>query len=138
MEFISQNWYLFIALVAILAMLALDPLRRKSSGIKPVTAVELPQLMNHEGAVVLDVGEPTEFKKGHIPRALNVPISQLSNDLGRLEKYRNKGTPIVLSSRTNQQASRAAAILKKHNFSNLYTLSGGLGSWEKENLPLER
>ena len=138
MEFISQNWYLFIALIAILAMLALDPLRRKSSGIKPVTAVELPQLMNHEGAVVLDVGEPTEFKKGHIPKALNVPISQLSNDLGRLEKYRNKGTPIVLSSRTNQQASRAAAILKKHSFSNLYTLSGGLGSWEKENLPLER
>mgnify|MGYP001277458695 FL=1 len=138
MEFISQNWYLFIALVAILAMLALDPLRRKSSGIKPVTALELPQLMNHEGAVVLDVGEPIEFKKGHIPKALNVPISQLSNDLGRLEKYRNKGTPIVLSSRTNQQASRAAAILKKHSFSNLYTLSGGLGSWEKENLPLER
>lgn len=138
MEFISQNWYLFIALIAILAMLALDPLRRKSSGIKPVTAVELPQLMNHEGAVVLDVGEPTEFKKGHIPKALNVPISQLSNDLGRLEKYRNKGTPIVLSSRTNQQANRAAAILKKHSFSNLYTLSGGLGSWEKENLPLER
>ena len=90
MEFISQNWYLFIALIAILAMLALDPLRRKSSGIKPVTAVELPQLMNHEGAVVLDVGEPTEFKKGHIPKALNVPISQLSNDLGRLEKYRNQ------------------------------------------------
>ena len=138
MEFISQNWYLFIALIAILAMLALDPLRRKSSGIKPVTAVELPQLMNHEGAVVLDVGETTEFKKGHIPKALNVPISQLSNDLGRLEKYRNKGTPIVLSSRTNQQASRAAAILKKHSFSNLYTLSGGLGAWEKENLPLER
>ena len=138
MEFISQNWYLFVALISLVAMLALDPLRRKNSGIKPVTAVELPQLMNHEGAVVLDVGEPTEFKKGHIPKALNVPISQLSNDLGRLEKYRNKGTPIVLSSRTNQQASRAAVILKKHSFSNLYTLSGGLGSWEKENLPLER
>ena len=138
MEFITQNWYLFAALVAILAMLALDPIRRKGTGIKPLSAVELPQLMNHEGAIVLDVGEPTEFKKGHIPKAINVPINQLKNDLGRLEKYRNKSTPIVLSSRTNQQANRAAAILKKNSFSNLYTLSGGLGSWEKENLPLER
>mgnify|MGYP001491316951 CR=1 FL=1 len=136
--FIQQNWHLFAALVVIVALLSLDPLRRRSGGIQSVSAVQLPQLMNHEGAVVLDVGEPAEFKKGHIPKALNVPISQLSNDLGRLEKYRNKGTPIVLSSRTNQQASRAAAILKKHSFSNLYTLSGGLGSWEKENLPLER
>ena len=87
---------------------------------------------------MLDVGEATEFKKGHIPKAINMPVSQLKNELGRLEKYRTKDTPIVLSSRANQHANRAAAILRKNNFSNLYTLSGGLISWEKENLPLER
>jgi rhodanese-related sulfurtransferase len=137
-EFIKQNWYLVAALFSILGMLALDPLRRKSSGIKMVSAIQLPQLMNHEGAIVLDVGEPAEFKKGHIPKAINAPVSHLKNDLGRLEKYRNKNRPIVISSRVNQQASRAASILQKNNFSNLYTLSGGLLSWEKENLPLER
>ena len=136
--FIQQNWHLFAALAVIVALLALDPLRRRSGGIQSVSAVQLPQLMNHEGAIVLDVGEPAEFKKGHIPRAINMPVSQLKNDLSRLEKYRAKDTPIVLSSRANQPANRAAAILRKNNFSNLYTLSGGLVSWEKENLPLER
>ena len=136
--FIQQNWHLFAALAVIVALLALDPVRRRSGGIQSVSAVQLPQLMNHEGAIVLDVGEPAEFKKGHIPKAINIPVSQLKNDLSRLEKHRTKDTPIVLSSRTNQHASRAAAILRKNNFSNLYTLSGGLGSWEKENLPLER
>ena len=136
--FIQQNWHLFAALAVIVALLALDPLRRRSGGIQSVSAVQLPQLMNHEGAIVLDVGEPAEFKKGHIPKAINMPVSQLKNDLGRLEKYRTKDTPIVLSSRANQHANRAAAILRKNNFSNLYTLSGGLVSWEKENLPLER
>ena len=136
--FIQQNWHLFAALAVIIVLLTLDPLRRRSGGIQSVSAVQLPQLMNHEGAIVLDVGEPTEFKKGHIPKAINMPVSQLKNDLGRLEKYRTKDTPIVLSSRTNQHANRAAAILRKNNFSNLYTLSGGLVSWEKENLPLER
>ena len=63
MQFFTQNWYLFAALIVILTLLALDPLRRKTSGVKPVSAVELPQLINHEGAVVLDVSEPTEFKK---------------------------------------------------------------------------
>ena len=136
--FIQQNWHLFAALAVIVALLALDPLRRRSGGIQSVSAVQLPQLMNHEGAIVLDVGEPAEFKKGHIPKAINMPVSQLKNDLSRLEKFRTKDTPIVLSSRANQHANRAAAILRKNNFSNLYTLSGGLVSWEKENLPLER
>jgi len=136
--FIQQNWHLFAALGVIAALLALDPLRRRSGGIRSVSAVQLPQLMNHDGAIVLDVGEPTEFKKGHIPKAINMPVGQLKNDLGRLEKYRTKNTPIVLSSRANQHANRAAGILRKNNFSNLYTLNGGLVSWEKENLPLER
>ena len=137
-EFIQQNWHLFAALAVIVALLALDPLRRRSGGIQSVSAVQLPQLMNHEGAIVLDVGEPAEFNKGHIPKAINMPVSQLKNDLGRLEKYRTKDTPIVLSSRANQHANRSANILRKNNFSNLYTLTGGLVSWEKENLPLER
>ena len=136
--FIQQNWHLFAALAVIVVLLTLDPLRRHSGGIQSVSAVQLPQLMNHEGAIVLDVGEPAEFNKGHIPKAINIPVSQLKNDLVRLEKYRTKDTPIVLSSRVNQHASRAATILRKNNFSNLYTLSGGLVSWEKENLPLER
>ena len=136
--FLQQNWHLFAALAVIVALLMLDPLRRRSGGIQSVSAVQLPQLMNHEGAIVLDVGEPAEFKKGHIPKAINMPVSQLKNDLSRLEKYRTKDTPIVLSSRANQHTNRAATILRKNNFSNLYTLSGGLVSWEKENLPLER
>ena len=136
--FIQQNWHLFAALAVIVALLALDPVRRRSGGIQSVSAVQLPQLMNHEGAIVLDVGEPAEFKKGHIPKAINVPVSQLKNDLGQLEKYRTKDKPIVLASRANQHSNRAATILRKNHFSNVYTLSGGLASWEKENLPLER
>ncbi|MBO67899.1 MAG: hypothetical protein CL398_06265 [Acidiferrobacteraceae bacterium] len=137
-EFLKQNWHLFAALLVILALLALEPLRRRGSGIKLVTAVQLPQLVNHDNAIILDVGEPAEFKKGHIPQAINMPISQFAKDIGRLDKYRSKGIPIVLSSRNNQRCNKAASILKKNNFPNIYTLSGGLASWEKENLPLER
>jgi len=29
-------------------------------------------------------------------------------------------------------------VLRKNEFKRVYTLSGGLAAWEKENLPLER
>ena len=76
LEFIIQNWYLFLALVVIIALLALDPIRQRAGGTKPVTAVELPQLLNHEDAVVVDVCESQEFRNGHIPGAINMPMSQ--------------------------------------------------------------
>ena len=107
-------------------------------GANQVSAVQLPQLINKENAVVVDVCEPDEFKKGHIPKAINIPVSQIKDQLGQLEKFRNKNRPIVLSCRNGQQASRAATVLRKNEFETVYTLSGGLAAWEKENLPLER
>ena len=53
-QFIAENWHLFAALVVICALLAADTLRR-SGGSNQVSAVQLPQLINHEGAVVVDV-----------------------------------------------------------------------------------
>ena len=68
-EFLANNWHLFVALVVIVALLLVDPIRRRTGGVKSISAVEVPQLINHESAIVLDVCEVNEFKKGLI-RAL--------------------------------------------------------------------
>ena len=52
-EFITTNWYLFAALVVICALIAVDTFRR-GANTNQVTAVQLPQLINHDGAVVID------------------------------------------------------------------------------------
>ena len=136
-EFLANNWHLFVALVVIVALLLVDPIRRRTGGVKSISAVEVPQLINHESAIVLDVCEVNEFKKGHIPDAINIPVGTLADNLSRLEKYKKNQTPIVLSCRSGQRSTKAAGILKKNEFANLYTLSGGMMSWEKENLPVE-
>jgi rhodanese-related sulfurtransferase len=138
LQFVVQNWPLFLALVVIVAMLALDPILRRSSGAMSVSAAELPRLINHESAVVVDVGEPGEFRSGHIPDAINLPLNQLADNLKRLEKYRNKKVPIVLSCRTGNRSTRAATILRRNQFEKVYTLSGGVAAWDKENFPIQR
>ncbi|HJP07121.1 MAG: hypothetical protein CL395_08810 [Acidiferrobacteraceae bacterium] len=137
-EFVASNWHLFAALIVISLLIGIDTVRRGGGGAGQISAVQLPQLINHENAVVVDVCEKEEFGKGHIPAAINIPAGQIKEQLGQLEKYRSKNRPIVLSCRSGNRASRAAAVLRKNEFQRVYTLSGGLAAWEKENLPLER
>ena len=136
-QFITLNWHLFAALVVISTLFVVDRLRR-SGGSNQVSAVQLPQLINHEGAVVVDVCESAEFNKGHIPAAINIPMGEFKDNLKRLNKYRDKKKPIVLTCQSGTRAGRAAGILRKNEFSNVYTLTGGVAAWEKENLPIER
>ena len=138
LDFIANNWHLFAALIVISLLIGIDTMRRGGAGANQVSAVHLPQLINQENAVVVDVCQPEEFRKGHIPAAINIPVEQIKEQLGQLEKFRKKDRPIVLSCRSGQRASRAAAVLRKNEFERVYTLSGGLAAWEKENLPLER
>ena len=138
LEFIAQNWYLFAALVVISLLIGFDSIRRGGGGANQVSALQLPQLISQENAVVVDVCETEEFERGHILNAINIPLKQLQDQLGQLEKFRAKDKPIVSSCRSGQRANRAAAILRKNEFKKVFTLSGGLTAWEKENLPVER
>ena len=138
LDFIANNWHLFAALIVISTLIGIDTIRRGGAGANQVSAVQLPQFINQENAVVVDVCPPEEFRKGHIPAAINIPVDQIKEQLGQLEKFRKKDRPIVLSCRSGQRASRAATVLRKNEFKRVYTLSGGLAAWEKENLPLER
>ena len=73
LEFVTSNWHLFAALIVISLLIGFDSVRRGGSGANQVSAVQLPQFINKENAVVVDVCEPDEFNKGHSPKAINIP-----------------------------------------------------------------
>lgn len=137
-EFIKQNWHLFLALVVIVFLLSWDAARRRFSGVKGVTATDLPRLLNHEDAAVIDIRESGEFRKGHIPGSVNIPLSQIADNEGKLKRYKQAGTPLVVACQTGVRAGRGASALRKLEFDKVYTLTGGLQAWQKENLPLEK
>ncbi|MFQ6021353.1 MAG: rhodanese-like domain-containing protein [Acidiferrobacterales bacterium] len=135
-DFAIKYWYLFVALIVVLALFALGPLTNLFHGIKDVNVWDAVRLINHESAVIVDVGEPHEFKTGHIPQAINIPLAGLPGRAKELEKHKNK--PILLSCRSGNRSGRGAVILRKHGFEKVYTLAGGLPAWEKDNLPVEK
>lgn len=88
MQFVINNWYLFLALAIILAMLFGPAISQRRYGIRSVQPSEAVQLINRESAVVVDVCEPAEYASGHIPSALNAPLSALDKHLKPLESTR--------------------------------------------------
>ena len=85
-QFVINNWYLFVALGVILFLLAVGPISQQIYGIKNANAAQTVQLLNRENAVVVDVCEPKEFSAGHVPNAINLPLSSLKDRLRDLDK----------------------------------------------------
>ncbi len=134
MQFVINNWYLILGIVVVLAMLVWGPLTQLLHGVQHVTTAEAIRLMNHEKGVLLDVREPDEYRGGHIPNALNVPLSGLATGLKQIEKHMAR--PLIICCRTSQRSARAAVALRKRGFASVQVLAGGITAWQRENLPV--
>lgn len=133
-EFIAHHPGLGMALLVILGALGWSFLQGGGRGVKRLSPVDATQLINREDAVVLDVRPDGEFNQGHIVNALNIPQKQVTEQLDKLKKYRDR--PIIAACRTGQMAGSVCNVLRKNGFEHVYSLQGGLVAWEGANLPL--
>lgn len=134
MNFVIENWLLFAAAIVSGGLLAYPALIGASRGPQ-LTPAEAVMLINRERAVIVDVGEPTEFATGHAGGAKNVPFGSLetTKDLPR-----NKALPLVVMCPSGARAARAVAILKKLGYEKAQSVAGGLKAWSAASLPVER
>lgn len=130
-EFVGNHPILVGAFLVILALFVRNEVAR---GGRSVTAQELVNLVNRDGAVVVDVRDKHEFSQGHIVDAINVPHVAISSRLGELEKYKQK--PVVLACKMGQHAGAAGTVLRKAGFENVSRLKGGIAEWRNQNLPV--
>jgi len=99
-----------------------------------ITAQELDSLVRNGEALVVDVREANEFADGHIPGAINMPLStfhasKLPHPAGRrliLNCLGGKRSGMALD-----KCAVAQAEVDTH-------LAGGFGAWVQSGLPVER
>ncbi|MDO6461316.1 rhodanese-like domain-containing protein [Granulosicoccaceae sp. 1_MG-2023] len=133
-DFVGNNLLLFVALLAVLGMIAYTEYQRFFSGISQISITDAVRMQNDDDAVFVDVREVNEFKSGHILKAQNHPQSSFDKNLHMLDKAKQK--PVVVYCATGARSNRAASKLKKAGFEQVYNLAGGLVAWEKASLPL--
>jgi len=117
------NVILLIILTVVLAYLLIHKLRIRSA------ATIISENKFREGmqkAQVVDVRESSSYKLSHIMGARNIPINQFRESMNALRKDR----PIYLYENSEIFSGKAAIILKKAGYTNIYILKKGFSAWK--------
>jgi len=88
-------------------------------------------ISSNKNYIILDVRAHDEFKKGHIERAVLIPVSELDNRLGELPKDK----PIITYCRIGIRSRKAANILVENGFTQIYDM-GGILDWMGKGYPV--
>ena len=99
-----------------------------------LTAQDLDAMLRSGDAVVVDVREVDEFESGHIPGAINIPLSTFQPS----KLPESTGKKLVL---TCLGGKRSGMALDKCGVAQAAVdthLAGGFGAWQSAGLPIER
>ena len=137
-EFATNHAFLSIAFVSLLALTFMNEMKiatQKFASLTPASAV---QLMNTEedNILVLDVREPGETAGGKITKATQIPVGSVGQRIGELEKHKDKH--IIVYCKNGTRSGIACKELSKAGFEHVYSLNGGLVSWQEAHLPLSK
>jgi rhodanese-related sulfurtransferase len=127
--FIDNIWLIALVLVSGGALLWPNLQRRGDK----VSILQATQLINQGKTVILDVREPEAFAAGHLRDAKNIPLKELPNRLGELDKFKSKA--VIAVCQAGVQSAKAAAQLKKAGFNEAFSLNGGVAAWQAQGLP---
>ena len=76
-----------------------------------------------EGAIIIDVRRPQEYKEGHIDGAIIIPEYEIKRKIEN--KVQDKNQNIVVYCSSGSRSKKAQKILKKLGYENVYNLYNG-------------
>ena len=76
---------------------------------------------------ILDVREPEEFERGHLPGAINVPLHQVGRKVPYLMP--NRKMPLLVCCGSGARSLPAVQVLSVMGYTNLYNLEKGIETW---------
>ena len=96
-----------------------------------IDAAGAAELIAARTALVVDVRENAEYKRGHIQGAVHIPLAQLSSRMSKLPA----GKTIVTVCASGHRSATAARTLTRAGH-DVLNLRGGMSAWARAGLPL--
>jgi len=130
-DFVINHYILVSVFVFLLVAFIIN---EGKQGGAAITTTNLVNLVNREGALLVDIRDTKEYTAGHIAGAVSMPFSSIDARIGELEAHKDK--PVVLVCKMGQHASASGRKFKDHGFENVRRLSGGMAEWTANSLPV--
>lgn len=99
-------------------------LRRDPDALPRTVRVDRALQLLDDGAVLVDVREPAEWRSGHARNARHIPLDRLDREARRLPQ----DTPVVVMCASGMRSRAGAAQLRAQGY-RATSLSGGLAAW---------
>ena len=96
----------------------------------------LKRIESKSAPVIIDPRSEIEFKRGHIPGAINAPVRKILQNMAQLPKEKN--LEMVIACMHGQRAMIAKWLLGLYGYRNMALLEGWLEGWIKAGLPWEK
>lgn len=81
-------------------------------------------LNNNKNIVVIDVRTEDEYNDNHLKGAINIPLQDIKDKIGRFVK--NKNDTIIVYCEYGGRSMKACTKLEKMGYVNVYNLDGGI------------
>lgn len=129
--FLIEHYFYSVPLLVVVILLIRSNVVK---GGKKITPQDLVSLTNQDAAKLIDLRSPNEFADGHITGSINIPYTDIEDRLHEIKLQ--EGKSLVLICDSGSQSANAGEVLNKSGYQNTVILSGGIGAWKLDNLPL--
>ncbi|MHB1115840.1 rhodanese-like domain-containing protein [Sideroxydans sp.] len=122
-----KNKILWVITAVLGLMVAMQQLQA-SQGVDVKTA----QNMVSQGALLLDVREPSEYAAVHAVNAKLLPLGQVESRLQELAAFKDQ--PVAVICRSGRRSAQAVAMLQEAGFTQVVNVQGGTSAWVEAGL----
>ncbi|MDZ5252506.1 rhodanese-like domain-containing protein [Clostridium sp. LIBA-8841] len=96
---------------------------------KDISIEESKKLINDgEVTLILDVRNEDEFTEGHLKNSIQIPVDELKESLGDIEKFKDE--LVLVYCKSGNRSADAMDILKENGFTNLVHMKDGISKWD--------
>jgi rhodanese-related sulfurtransferase len=104
--------------------------------VEEISPEEVREKLDEEDAQIVDIRQPEEFEEGHIPSALNIPMSELPNRVEEVE-WSDDVTVVCPVGQSSIQAAKLIGSYEGAEAEAVKSMAGGYREW-KYDLESER
>lgn len=108
----------------------------KKDSVNVLSVGDFETKSSKKNTLVIDVRTPEEVAEGHLPGSVN--INFLGENFAQEIDVLNKKTTYLVYCKTGVKSRKAADLMQKAGFKDVYMLEGGYTAWTQAGKPIEK